>query len=163
MFRKEYVSKYLTYGILAAVLFCLPMIYFVNSADYRKTWLLFLGNVFFLVVICVFLLSFNKMKFENTSTQNMVVAGHLTTLTGIVISCIVAAITIAFFSPSLSGDIMVDAPSQTGTGSTHGLIFFVFMNSIIGNLAGGSFASVIVPYTAKKNQTKDQKSEVVNN
>lgn len=168
MFKKEYLASYIKWGILSAIAFCVPMIIFVNSEAYRSTWLLFIGNVLFLVVIAAYMLSFNKMKGGDASTQTQMAAGHIATAIGIIISCIVAAIAIAIFIPDvfnsgLSDKAISDAPAQTGTGKTHGLVFFVFMNAIIGNICGGSFASIILPYAAKRNQTKDRKSEVLNN
>jgi predicted ABC-type exoprotein transport system permease subunit len=168
MFKKEYILSYIKWGIISAIAFCIPMIIFVNSGDYQNTWLLFLGNGLFLVAIAAYMLSFNKMKGGDASTQTQMAAGHIATIAGIIISCIVAAIAIAVFipdvfSPGLADNALENAPAQTGTGKTHGLIFFVFMNATIGNLCGGSFVSLILPYTAKRDQTKDRKSEVLNN
>jgi hypothetical protein len=168
MFKKEYLFSYIKWGVISAIAFCIPMIIFINSADYSATWWLFAGNVLFLVAIAFYMIEFNKSKGENASTQTMVAAGHVATIVGIVISCIVALIALPIFIPDIFGSgisdkAMEDAPSQTGTGKTHGLVFFVFMNAIIGNVSGGSFSSIIVPYTARKNQTKDKKSEVLNN
>jgi len=168
MFKKEYLFSYIKWGILAAIAFCIPMILFIKSDDYTATWWLYLGNVLFLVISAIHMLVFNKNQNENASTQTMMAAGHITTLMGIVISCIVAVIALMIFIPDIfnsgiSAKVMEDAPSQTGTGKTHGLVLFVFMNAIIGNFCGGSFSSILIPYSARKNQTKDKKSEVVNN
>jgi len=161
MFKKEYLAAYIKWGIIAAIVFCIPMIMFVKSAEFSSTYLLYIGNVLFLVAIAIYMLSFNKKKGENASTQTMNAAGHIATFFGIIISCIVAAIVLSVFMPGET--ILQDAPAQTGNGDTHGLVFMVFMNAIIGNLVGGSFVSIILPYTARKNQTKDKKSEVLNN
>lgn len=114
------------------------------------------------------MLVFNKKKGEDASTQTMVAAGHITTATGIVISLIVAVIALFIFVPDLlnsgqSDTVLQNAPSQTGTGKTHGMVFMLFMNTIIGNLVAGSVPSILLSYTAKKDQTKDRKSEVLNN
>lgn len=168
MFKKEYLSSYIKWGLISAIAFCIPMIIFVKSDDYTATWLLYLGNVLFLISIAMCMLAFNKDQRENASTQTMMAAGHMTTIFGIVISCIVAAVALAIFIPDLfssgvSDKALGDAPSQTGTGKTHGLILFVFMNATIGNFCGGSFSSILIPYSARKNQTKDKRSEVLNN
>lgn len=168
MFKKEYLFSYIKWGVISAIAFCIPMIIFISSADYSATWWLFAGNVLFLVTIAWYMIEFNKSKGENASTQTMVSAGHIATILGIVISCIVALIALPIFIPDIfssgiSDKALEDAPSQSGTGKTHGLVFFVFMNAIVGNVSGGSFSSIIVPYTARKNQTKDKKSEVLNN
>lgn len=160
MFKKEYLSSYIKWGIISAMGFCIPMILFIKAADYRSSWWLYVGNAVFLAAIAVYMLAFNKSHAENASTQTMVAAGHIATVIGIIVSCVVAGIVLALFG---GGETMADAPAQTGTGDTHGLIFFVFMNATIGNLCGGSFSSLLIPYSARKNQTKDKKSEFVNN
>ena len=168
MFKKEYLSSYLVYGILSAILFCVPMIIFVSSAKFSNTWWLYVGNVLFLLSIVFFMLSFNKKKGEDTSTQTMVAAGHITTVVGIIICIIVAVIALLMFVPDIfssgpSDTVLENAPSTTGTGKTHGLVFMLFLNTIIGNLVAGSVPSIILSYTAKRDQTKDRKSEVLNN
>ncbi len=161
MFKKEYLVSYIKWGVVAAFIYCIFMISFIKSDTFGGTYLLYIGNVLFLVVIALYMLSFNKSKGENASTQTMTAAGHIATIIGIIISCIVAVIVVTVFLPS--DPVMENAPAGTGTGKTHGLIFMVFMNTVIGNLAGGSFASIILPFTARRNQTKDKKSEVLNN
>lgn len=168
MFKKEYLSSYLIFGILSAILFCIPMIIFVSSAKFSSTYWLYVGNVLFLLSIIFFMLSFSKKKGEDASTQTMVAAGHITTAVGIIISIIAAVVALLIFVPDIfnsgqSDSVLQNAPSQTGTGKTHGLVFMLFMNTIIGNLVAGSFPSIILSYTAKKDQTKDRKSEVLNN
>ena len=168
MFKKEYLSSYLRWGIISAVAFCIPMVIFLTQKDYAATWWLFVGNALFLVVIAMYMLAFNKGQNENASTQTMLAVGHTATVVGILVSCIVALILLFVFVPDIfssgtSESALPDAPAQTGTGKTHGLIFFLFMNATIGNFCGGSFASIIIPYTARKNQTKDKKTEVLNN
>ena len=168
MFKKEYLASYLKWGFLSALAFCIPMFIFLSSEDYVSTWLLFLGNGIVMVVIGAYMLALNKSKGENASTQTMVAAGHIATIVAIIISCIVAAIALPMFIPDIfsggkSDGALINAPSQTGTGKTNGLIFILFMCATVGNFCFGSFASFMIPYTARKNQTKDRKSEVLNN
>lgn len=168
MFRKEYLASYIKWGIISAIAFCIPMVYFIYSAQYSETWWLYVGNVLFLIVIAAYMLQWNKSKGENASTQTMMAAGHIATVIGIVISCIVAVIVLTIFIPDIfsggkADTVLEDAPSQTGTGKTNGLVFILFMNAIIGNVCGGSFSSILIPYSARKNQTKDRKSSVLNN
>ncbi len=161
MFKKEYFFSYIKWGALAALAYCILMISFIRSDAFSGAYLMYIGNVLFLIVIALYMLFFNKGQAENASTQTMTAAGHIATAVGIIISCIVAAIAVAVFIPS--DTVLANAPAVTGTGKTHGLIFMVFMNTIIGNLAGGSFASIILPFSARKDQTKDKKTEALNN
>jgi hypothetical protein len=144
------------------------VIVFLKSTDYQTTYWLYIGNFLFLISIAVFVLAFNKKKGENASTQTLRAVGHVATFFGVILATIVAAIALFIFVPDIfnsgkSDTILENAPSQTGTGKTNGLVLMLFMNTIIGNFAGGSIASILIPITAKKNQTKDSKSEVLNN
>jgi ABC-type Fe3+-siderophore transport system permease subunit len=168
MFKKELFRYYITTAVTATLAFGIPMVVFLKSADYNSTYFLFIGNILFLTVIALFVWSLNKRQGENASTQSMRAAGIIATICGIVLSVIVAAIALFLFVPDIfnggqSDIVLQHAPSQTGTGKTHGLVFLLFMNTIIGNFCGGSIASILIPITARKNQTKDKKSEVLNN
>jgi len=59
----------------------------------------------------------------------MTAAGHITTVVGIIISCIVAAIAVSIFVPS--DTVLENAPAVTGTGKTHGMVFMVFISNNI--------------------------------
>lgn len=167
MFKREYLGSYIKWGVIAAIAFCIPMLIFLYSGRYSETWWLFVGNGLFLAAIIIYMLQFNKARNENASTQTMVAAGHIATVIGVVVSCIVAAIGLAIFvhnGGSGQSDVaFADAPSQTGTGPTNGMIFILYMCATIGNICGGSFSSIMIPYAARKNQTKDRRSQVLNN
>lgn len=168
MFKKELLTSYITTAVVATLVYSVPMIIFLKAADYNSTYLLFVGNFLFLGAVAMFVWSLNKRKGENASTQTMRAAGHVATIFGIIVSCIITLIALFIFVPDIfnsdqSGVVLKDAPSQTGTGETNGLVFLLFMNTIIGNFCGGSIASILIPITARKNQTKDSKSNVLNN
>ena len=168
MFKKEYLFSYIKTAIVAAFVYAIPMIAFVKSSNYNNTYYLYIGNFLYLIVIAFFVYSLNSRRSENASSQTMRAAGHIATVFGIILSCIVAFIALMIFIPDIfssgmSDSVLANAPSQTGTGKTHGLVLMLFMNTIIGNFCGGSIASILVPITARKNQTKDNKSEALNN
>ena len=168
MFSKEYFLKYLTFGLIAAVAFAIPALFYLRTPEFRDTWLLFLGNALFCAVICVFILLFNKRKNENESTQNTNAAGHIVTFFGVVIAAVLSLIMLVLFVPEVFNagtpeTVMEDSPTTMTDGKTDGLVFMLFMNAVVGNFAFGSFAAIILPYTAKRNQKKDRHSEVLNN
>jgi hypothetical protein len=81
---------------------------------------------------------------------------------------VVATIALVIFVPDIFGSgksetLLSNAPAETGTGKTNGLVFILYMNTIIGNFSGGSIASILMPITVRRDQTKDRKSEVLNN
>jgi len=160
MFKKYKLTNYIKYSIISAVLFCITVAIFVSCKNYASTWWLYVGNALFMLGVIYFIFSFNKTKNEDATTSSMIVGGHIITVMGIVISCIVSYILLIVFVPGIfaSGETsttVANAPAAIDTGKTDGLVFMVFMNAIVGNVATGSFASIILPYTAKRDQTKE--------
>jgi len=91
----------------------------------------------------------------------MLIAGHLATLTGIIIACILSVIAMLFFFPDLfarmsSDQIIPGAPAQSRTGHPSELLLMILATATLGNFFVGSFVSVLVAYTAKKDQTQDK-------
>lgn len=167
MSNKSQFSSYLTYGLISAILFCIPATFFIRSGDFRQIYLLYLGNALFLIGILLFLLQYNKKRAENASTSSMLISGHLTAVTGIVIACILSLLLVFIFSPDVFSShpdtVLENAnPAQQGIGKPRGVLFVLFMDAIIGNFCTGSFVSLLFPYTIKKDQTKDKASEFVN-
>jgi heme/copper-type cytochrome/quinol oxidase subunit 2 len=160
MLKNHNLLKYLWYSVISAVLFSITVVIFLSSGDYTSTWWLFVGNGLFMLGVLYFMWSYNKTKREDASASSLVIAGHLTTILGIVISSIIAAILLIFYVPGIfsGGETAVTvegAPATIDTGKTDGLVFMVFMCAIVGNVSSGSFASIIFAYTAKRDQTKD--------
>lgn len=165
--RSQFLSFW-PYALTAAVLYSIPMAIFVHSANFNSIYFLYMGNAFFLAGIVFFLYRYNKKRADDASGSSMVIAGHITTAIGILMSCILALLVIFIFIPNILQPEIPDKvlqnanPSQPAPGKTHGLLLIIFMNAIIGNLCTGSFTSIILPYSLKKNQTKDKASEFVN-
>src|ERR1700754_1619424 len=116
-------KPYLIYGLLGAVVYCIPVTVFLSNPAFSQGWLLYLGNLLFHFVIVAFLFGFNKKRSENASTLAMLTAGHITTLMGLVISCVLAFLLLV---------IMVPAEPVVNE-STRGLNFMVFATAVIGN------------------------------
>jgi hypothetical protein len=160
MFRNHKIGSYIKYSVLAAVLFCVTVFIFLKDSTFEGTWWLYVGNALFGVAIALFMLWFNKTKREDASSSSLVMAGHITTVMGIIISCVLSYILLIMLVPGLfqSGEAntaVEGAPATVDTGKTDGLVFIVFMNAIVGNVCTGSFISLILGYSAKRDQTKD--------
>jgi heme/copper-type cytochrome/quinol oxidase subunit 2 len=142
--------------------------FYLRTPEFRDTWLLFMGNALFGAAIAIYILLLNKKNNENASTQNMNGAGHVVSIVGVVLACIISFILLILVVPDLfssgtSDTVMEDAHTTTAGGKTDGLVFMLYMCAIIGNFAAGSFVSIILPYAAKRNQKKDKHSEILEN
>jgi hypothetical protein len=151
-------KHYLKYGIIASVCYCCAVSVFCRDATFTETWLLFAGNLAYLIVIALSLFSFNKKRKSDASTVSMLAAGHMTTITGILLSCLFCFIILLVYVPgllqrSIPGKLLIDEPATMVHGKTNGMFFMIYMSIIIGNFVSGLAASIIVSFTLKRNQT----------
>lgn len=154
-------KPYLIYGLLGAVVYCIPVTVFLSNPDFSQGWLLYLGNLLFLFAIVAFLYAFNRKRSENAATLAMLTAGHIATLIGIVISCLLAFILLVIMVPGYLGPgeaekVLTGEPANTTDDKTRGLSFMVFATAIIGNLSTGSFVSIVFPFAMKADQTREK-------
>jgi uncharacterized membrane protein len=159
MFKNLKIVPVVTYAVVAAVLFAIPLIIFLQDTTFSHAWLLYLGNFLFMCAIAVYMIRFNAKKDENAATTSLLSTGHLVTVLGVIISVILAFIALSVFVPGLftsSPDkVLENAPAQEEGRATNGLVFMVFMNAIVGNVSTGSFVSIILAYYQKRDQTKE--------
>lgn len=114
-----------------------------------------------MIVIIIYMLLFTKRKGENPNTNLLLTAGHLVTVGGVILSAILGFIVLTVFAPSILGGgpaetVLENTPAQADDGKTDGLVMFVFLTAIIGNVSAGSAASIFLAYTTKKDQTKEE-------
>lgn len=113
----------------------------------------------FALVIIIFMLFYNKRE-ANSKATKLVAAGHITTILGIIIACILCIILLPIMVPQLfsstaAAPVLQNAPSQMYSGTRHELLFALFFNTIIGNVCGGSFFSIMLAYIARLNPRKE--------
>ncbi|MGC4036161.1 MAG: hypothetical protein QM764_09380 [Chitinophagaceae bacterium] len=155
--RNLHWKHYLTYGILSAACYCITVAFFCRDATFTDTWLLFTGNLIFLIVVAASLFSFNNQRKNNASTVSMLSAGNITTITGIIISCVVCMLLLIIYIPgvfhAVPGKTLQDEPANTIQGKTNGMVFMIFIDAVFGNFASGFAASIIFSFILKTNQT----------
>jgi hypothetical protein len=160
MFKQINWKRYFPFALVAAVIYCIPVFFFIRDASYTQSWLLFLGNILFLFVIATFLFSFNRRRHENAGSVTMLAAGHIVTIMGIVISVLLCTLLMILLIPGLfttghAAKVLADAPDNTVKGNTGGLVFEIIADAIVGNMSTGSFASIMFPFALKGDQTKE--------
>jgi heme/copper-type cytochrome/quinol oxidase subunit 4 len=162
--KRENIMSVIGYSVLAAVLYTLTAIYFINSARFQDTWILYVGNVLFGVAVSLFMLRHIAVRKEGGSTASMAMVGHVVVIIGVVLSCLLAFVALAVFIPDIfssgkADTVLENSPSWQRGGKTDGLVMQVFMDAVVGNVAAGSFVSLMFAYTAKVNQTRDKESK----
>jgi len=159
--NKIHWRHYLTYAVGAAILYCIPVVIYLNRANFTQAWLLYIGNFLFLITIVAFLFSFNNRRRQDASTMSMLAAGHITTIAGIVIACLLSFILLTVLVPGYlhsgtADKVLANAPANTIKDKTNGLSAMLFLNAIFGNVVAGSASSIIFPFSLKRDQTKEK-------
>jgi FlaG/FlaF family flagellin (archaellin) len=110
----------------------------------------------------VAVLMLNKKFSGDVTARSLVIGGHMITLIGVILACVFTLILMLIYVPELfqaapTGQVLERRPANTNN-----LIFILLVNAFVANFAAGSFASIILPYTSKRNQKTEQGKDVVN-
>jgi hypothetical protein len=137
------------------------MIIYVREATYSETWLLYLGNGLFLFSLFISLIFLSKKAAHNASTGYMLMAGHAVTIISMIIICIIAFIALLIYIPGLFSfgtayKTLKQVPANMVEDKTHGLLFMLFVNVVIGTFSAGSFTSILTAYSIKREQRGDK-------
>lgn len=162
MLRKVNIRSTIISAIISGVVFAFPTYFFIRSNAYEQAWLLYLGSFLFFIEAWRHTLQENKLRRENESTVALVFISHVTTIAGVVVACVLSFILLALMVPGFIGPTdpqqgMIGEPANTIQGKTDGLAFKVFLSAAVINFSVGSFAGLVLPFYAKRNQVKDSK------
>jgi F0F1-type ATP synthase membrane subunit a len=162
MFKKVDFRRAIVTGLIAAILFCIPVAIFIKAADYTRSWLLYMGSFLFLAVSFYHTLKENAKRGQNESTVALVFVSHVTTVIGVLFSTLFCFILLSilvpgYLAPGTKGTVMALEPAQMDVDNTDGLSFAVYMAATIINFSVGSFAGIVLSFYAKQNQTKDSR------
>ena len=165
--NRRHVRDYFIYGIIAAILYLIPTVYLVIVNKYQNLYLLFVGNALFMAVIFYYNFHLVKHPYDGERAVSMLMAGHLATLVGTIISAVAVIILMFIFFPGLfsahpANEVLSQANSEAKTSYPSGFLFMILLDVILGNASVGSFATIITSYANKKNQTRDKPADVEN-
>ena len=158
MFKGHPLKSYLKYSIAAALLYGIAAGIFIHTDAYQASYILYIGNMVFGICIGIFVYIFNKRRNENANSSNIVAAGHITTIMGVLIACAITFILLLVIAPgsfrsvSQTADAMGRAPSQLA-GNNKGLGLVLFLDAVFGNVGAGSFVSFLLPFSLKRDQS----------
>jgi hypothetical protein len=160
-FNRQHIREYLLYGLMAAVVYMLPVIYYLYNNRYENLYYLYIGCALFMGVIFYYNYKLLDRKYDKRRAVSMLISGHLATLAGIVISCLLAFIAVYIAFPELlSSDsnrqVLPNAHETNQVSRPSYLLLMILSTATIGNFAVGAFISVIVTYAGKRDQTKDK-------
>ena len=143
VFNKKSILYLSRFAIIAAILYCIPVIFFLKSEKFSQTWLLYVGNALFLFCLFIFGILYGSKNDNLLRRYN----GFTVTILGVIFSCILVFILILIFSPDIlnigsNGGVLKQTPAAIAKKNNHGIIFILFADAIIGNVTAGSFSTV---------------------
>ena len=157
MFKKfpVYLARY---SIIPALFYLIPVIFFLRDESFSQTWMLYIGNAFFLCYIFIFTLLFFKNKTDNKNSPAN--TGIAVTITAIGFSCVLIILSIISFAPGLfrfatSTGVLANKPPSFSHTNEAGIWFILFTNATIGNFVAGAFSSVIAAAVIKQSRVGD--------
>ncbi len=144
---------------MAGLIYCIPVFFFIQEANYTQAWLLYLGNFLFMVIISVYLLFISRWKNENRGTLSLMGTGEKEVIFGTIVATVLASILLVIlirglFGNGIPGKVLSDRPVNIIRDRTHGLDFMVLTNAVTGNFVTGSFVSILLPPSLKKYRRK---------
>lgn len=161
VFNHQHVREYFINGLLAAVLYVIPVFFFLAQKKYEDFYYLYAGTGLFMFAIFFYALRLVSRPYDSKRAVSMLIAGNLATLAGVFISVILVIIGFFFYFPDIfsvtpTSSLLQDAPSTIQPARPSGLLFMILILTVFGNTAVGSFVSVVTAYVGKKNQTMDK-------
>ena len=154
MFKKAELVKLSKYAIIPAVLYCIPLLFFIKDETYRQTWLLYLGNALFLVSLFIICIVTSRQKNTTSPTSTN---GWTITIIGTIFSCVLTLFILLALVPGVfhlgsANEVIQQTPAAITKKNAHDLLFMLFANAIIGNFSAGTFATLIARSASQKDQ-----------
>lgn len=164
-FNKKHLTEYLFFGAMAALLYLIPLFFYLTNNRYENSYYLYIGNALFFLVIFYYNMRLLYRPYDKSRAVSMLMSGHLATICGVIISVLVATLLMVAFQPGLftaksSDAILNNAPANAEVIRPSGWLFMIYVNAIICNFGAGALISIMVSYAGKRNQTKDKPAHV---
>lgn len=161
LYDRQHKKEYLLYGFIAALVYMIPTSYFLYNTQYANFYYLFIGNILFMFVIAFYVFTLINRKYEGKRSVTMFTAGVWTIAVGVVLSIIFSVIAMFIFFPDFFGwhrtsKLIQNAPGEYANHYPSGVLLFLLFNIILCNITAGCFASLMVAFAGKKDQTKDK-------
>jgi hypothetical protein len=160
-FDKQHITEYFLFGLLAAVLFCIPLEFFLYSDKYENFYYLYIGTGLFMAAIFYHTYRLIDRPYDKNRAVSMMMSGLLTTIAGVILASVIAFISVFVFFPDLFSSHQVvnmvqNAPAESQPKYPYDLLFMILGETIIVNMLVGAFVSVMTSYATKRDQTQDK-------
>ena len=138
VFDRRHQREYILLGAIGALLYIIPVWYFLQKAIYQAAGIVYIGTILFMFVILAYHLKLIGRRSDYKSAWRMAVAGHMVVVVGITLSVIFSLLLCIIYTPGSSA------------------VQLIFLTATIGNFGAGAFISILCSYVIKPNQTRDK-------
>ena len=145
MAGKSNISYLSRFGIVSAIIYCIPVIFFLKDRRFSDTWLLYLGSALFLVITFVFGIVYGSRKIDDPAKAYN---GFIVTILGVIACVILVLLLTLILTPDVYGigsanDVLKQTPAALTKNGNHGILFIMLANAAIVNFAAGAFSAVM--------------------
>ena len=155
MLNKNFFKTYIKRALIAAVIYCITVVIFLSKENYTATWILFLGNVLYMLTLATIIFLINRAKKFEGSPVASTISGHILSFTGAAISVILSLILYILFYLGLNGtkgETLHQSPAGLSANSGHGILFVLIIVTALGNTITGFFAALFTSFDTSKEQ-----------
>ncbi|HMG82245.1 MAG TPA: hypothetical protein VK559_04350 [Ferruginibacter sp.] len=160
-FDKQHITEYFLFGLLAAVVYTIPVIFFLHSDKYENFYYLYIGSGLFMGAIFYHTYRLVDRPYDKSRAVSMMLSGLLTTVVGVIIASILVSISVFVFFPDLFStqpviNMVQGAPIVAQPKYPVNLLVMILGVTIIMNTLIGAFVAVMTSYATKRDQTQDR-------
>jgi membrane protease YdiL (CAAX protease family) len=160
-FDKQHITEYFLFGLLAAVLFAIPLEFFLYSDKYENFYYLYIGTGLFMAAIFYHTYRLIDRPYDKNRAVSMMMSGLLTTIAGVILASVIVFISVFIFFPDLFSthqvvNMVQNAPAESQPKYPYNLLFMILGETIIVNMLVGAFVAVMTSYATKRDQTQDK-------
>ncbi len=150
---KTFLKTYALKALIPASIYCITVIIFLIKADYTSIWILFVGNVLYMIFLAVLIYTGNRsVKFE-ASPLTSTFGGHILSLTGAAIAVVFSLIlyfVFDFATHGSRGEVLQGAPGSFSTTASHQMLFVLVLITALGNTVSGFLAALLMSFDITK-------------
>lgn len=154
----NFLKIYIPRALIAAAVYCITVVIFLSNENYQSIWILFLGNVLYMLSIVVIVYLNNRSDSFKQSPLTSAASGHILSLTGAALSVILSLLLYLLYDliiRSAKGETLQNAPAGFAANLTHGMLFVLVILAAFGNTVAGFFGALFTSFDVSKKQAND--------
>jgi hypothetical protein len=154
MKEKFFFSYYYKYSLLCALAYCVPVCFFLDKETYSNLWVLYLGNICYVILLLISGIFVNKKLNDYASIKAMLTAGSKVIFSSIAMICVILLILFLVVKSSFGGVVKL-APDVTDN-----LYYMIPLDATLVNLFIGFFGVGIGAVAVKQIQKNAKGQEI---